>query len=133
MRFKKKKFFDWGPQTRLTPTSLPVTVTCRCLWPTLRLAFAWATSRLRWFAANIGTFNHDGYQILFGDGRHGVGIKQNGPARAKISSGDTVVIKEGVKHWHGATKDSWFAHLAITAGPSEWCEEVSDEIYNELD
>ena len=39
-------------------------------------------------------------------------------------------------HWHGATADSWFAHLAIEA-PGEktsnkWLEPVTDEEYNKL-
>lgn len=25
-----------------------------------------------------------------------------------LSAGDTVEISAGVKHWHGAAKDSWF-------------------------
>jgi hypothetical protein len=37
-----------------------------------------------------------------------------------------------VKHWHGATKDSWFVHLAITHGESEWFEPVTDEEYNKI-
>ncbi len=39
-----------------------------------------------------------------------------------------MVIPAGVKHWHGAAKDSWFTHLAVevpgeNAG-SEWLEPV---------
>ena len=34
------------------------------------------------------------------------------PAK-KLKAGDVVNIKAGVKHWHGATADSWFQHLAI--------------------
>lgn len=76
--------------------------------------------------------HHDGYQILLVTAGTGWYQAEGQPAQ-KLVPGDTVVIKEGVKHWHGATKDSWFAHLAITAGTSEWCEEVSDENYNKLD
>ena len=50
--------------------------------------------------------------------------------------GDVVNIPEGVKHWHGAAKDSWFQHLAIEVPGeeivNEWCEPVSDEEYNAL-
>lgn len=49
---------------------------------------------------------------------------------------DVINIPAGVKHWHGATKDSWFQHLAIEVPGeetrNEWCEEVSDEEYNKL-
>ena len=49
-----------------------------------------------------------------------------------LKPGDVVAIHEDVKHWHGATKDSWFSHIAITKGTSEWCEEVDDATYNLL-
>lgn len=49
--------------------------------------------------------------------------------------GDVVHIPAGVKHWHGAAKDSWFQHLAIEVPGeecrTELCEEVSDEEYEE--
>lgn len=43
------------------------------------------------------------------------------------------MTKKDVKHWHGATKDSWFEHLTITSGKSEFSEPVSDTEYNELE
>lgn len=43
-----------------------------------------------------------------------------------------LIAHDGVKHWHGATKDSWFSHLAITTGESEWLEPVTDEEYSKL-
>ena len=50
--------------------------------------------------------------------------------------GDVVNIPEGVKHWHGAAKDSWFQHLAIEVPGedivNEWCEPVSNEEYLKL-
>ena len=54
----------------------------------------------------------------------------------ELHPGDVVNIPEGVKHWHGAAKDSWFAHLAIEVpaedGSTEWCEPVSPEDYEQL-
>lgn len=54
----------------------------------------------------------------------------------ELHEGDVVVIKAGVKHWHGATKDSWFSHIAIEVPgedtSNEWLEAVSDEEYNKL-
>ena len=47
--------------------------------------------------------------------------------------GDVVNIAPGVKHWHGAAKDSWFSHLAIEVPgentETEWLESVTDEEY----
>jgi len=57
------------------------------------------------------------------------------PAR-ELKAGDVVNIPEGVKHWHGAAKDSWFTHIAISVpnegASSEWLEPVSDEEYDKL-
>ena len=54
----------------------------------------------------------------------------------EMKPGDVVNIPEGVKHWHGAAKDSWFQHLAIEVPGegivNEWCEPVSDEEYDKL-
>lgn len=54
----------------------------------------------------------------------------------QLLPGDTVNIAPGVKHWHGAAKNSWFSHLAIEVpgenGSTEWCEQVGDEEYNKL-
>lgn len=59
-----------------------------------------------------------------------------GEEARELHSGDAVVIPPEVKHWHGAAKDSWFAHLAIEVpgeGTSnEWCEAVDDEAYAKL-
>lgn len=54
----------------------------------------------------------------------------------KLYSGDVVNVPTNVKHWHGATPDSWFSHLAIEVpsenGSSEWLEAVDDETYDKL-
>lgn len=43
-----------------------------------------------------------------------------------MKPGDCVNIPVGVKHWHGAAKDSWFSHLAIEVPgeetSTEWLE-----------
>lgn len=36
-----------------------------------------------------------------------------GKEAVALNPGDSVVIPAGVKHWHGAAKDSWFSHLAV--------------------
>lgn len=53
-----------------------------------------------------------------------------------LTPGDVVNIPAGVKHWHGAAKDSWMSHLAVEVpgvnGRNEWLEPVSDAQYEVL-
>ena len=50
-----------------------------------------------------------------------------------MTPGTSVRVPAGTKHWHGASSDSWFSHLAfLTPGDSvgnEWLEPVADEVY----
>lgn len=50
-----------------------------------------------------------------------------------LKAGDVIDIPAEVKHWHGATKDSWFAHIAVMVpkqgATTEWCEPVTEEQY----
>ncbi|BEU87090.1 carboxymuconolactone decarboxylase family protein [Selenomonas sp. TAMA-11512] len=59
-----------------------------------------------------------------------------GKDAVKMKPGDCVNIPAGVKHWHGAAKDSWFSHLAIEVpginASNEWLEEVSDAHYGSI-
>ena len=51
-------------------------------------------------------------------------------------AGDVVHIPAGVRHWHGAARDSWFVHLAVDVPGedcrSRWLEPVSEEEYARL-
>ena len=55
--------------------------------------------------------------------------KDGGPV-ARICQGDTVYVKPGVRHWHGATTMTGMSHLAISetlAGQNvTWLEPVTD-------
>ncbi len=59
-----------------------------------------------------------------------------GKEAVRLKPGDVVNIAPGVKHWHGATENSWFQHLAIEVPgencKTEWCEPVSNEEYEKL-
>lgn len=59
-----------------------------------------------------------------------------GKAAVELHPGDVVNIPEGVKHWHGAAKDSWFSHLAIEVPgegtANEWLEAVDEAAYDSL-
>ena len=54
----------------------------------------------------------------------------------EILPGTVIHIPANVKHWHGAAKDSWFAHLAFEIpgenSSNDWLEPVSDEEYDKL-
>ena len=59
-----------------------------------------------------------------------------GKEPVELKPGMVIEIPEGVKHWHGAAKDSWFQHLTyhkdVKEGASnEWLEPVTDEQYNQ--
>lgn len=60
-----------------------------------------------------------------------------GKPAVKLKPGDVVHIPPCVKHWHGATSDSWFQHLAIEVigenCKTEWCEAVLDSEYESLE
>ncbi|MBO7702124.1 MAG: carboxymuconolactone decarboxylase family protein [Eggerthellaceae bacterium] len=60
-----------------------------------------------------------------------------GKEARELHPGDVVSIPPDVKHWHGATADSWFQHLAIEVpgegSSNEWLEPVDDEQYVKLE
>ncbi len=78
---------------------------------------------------------HPGGQILLVTGGKGYFQEEGKPVQV-IQEGDVVKIYPDVKHWHGATPDSWFVHIAISTnaqkGDAEWLEPVTDEEYNNL-
>ena len=97
------------------------------------------------FAANV-TFepgcrnnwhiHHKGGQILLCTGGEGWYQAWGKPAQ-RLRPGDVVHIPPEVKHWHGATKDGWFSHLAVEIpaedAVNEWLEAVTDDAYHTLE
>ena len=79
--------------------------------------------------------HHKGGQILLVTAGKGYYQEWGKPVQ-ELHPGDVVNIPAEVKHWHGATKDSWFSHIAIEVpnenASNEWCEPVDDEDYNAL-
>ena len=63
--------------------------------------------------------------------------QEAGKQARSLVPGTVVVIPAGVKHLHGAKKDSWFSHIAFEAPGEEtsnqWLEPVTDEEYEGLD
>ncbi len=79
--------------------------------------------------------HHKGGQILLVTGGRGW-YQEEGTLASELHPGVGVTFPAGVKHWHGAAKDSWFAHLAVSVpaegGSNEWLEPVSDADYSKL-
>ena len=80
--------------------------------------------------------HHGARQILICVSGKGWYQEWGKPAIA-LTSGMVIDIPEGVKHWHGAQKDSWFQHYTThvkTGGAesNEWLEPVDDDTYNAL-
>jgi quercetin dioxygenase-like cupin family protein len=74
------------------------------------------------FSINIVNFSagarnkmhiHTSDQVLFVTA--GKGIIATETAEEVITTGDVVHVSAGEKHWHGATPDSAFSHIALTA------------------
>ncbi len=90
--------------------------------------------RNNWHIHHAGKDGKGGQILIVTDGR-GYYQEWGKPAR-ELKKGDVVNIPAGVKHWHGAAKDSWFSHIAVEVpsegATNEWLEEVSDEEYNKL-
>ena len=77
-----------------------------------------------------------GGQMLVGVAGRGWYQEEGKPA-VEILPGTVIHIPAGVKHWHGAAADSWFAHLAFEIPgentSNEWLEPVTDEQYDRLE
>ena len=78
---------------------------------------------------------HPGGQILLvteGTGYY----QQKGLPIQLLRKGDVVKILPDVEHWHGASPDSEFTHIAISIkiqkGIVEWLQRVTEEEYNSL-
>lgn len=64
-------------------------------------------------------------------------VQEWGKDARQLYTGDTVMIRAGIKHWHGAAKDSWFSHLAVEIPgktvSNEWMEPVEATWYDRLE
>lgn len=66
----------------------------------------------------------------------GIGLTQeDGKPIREIRVGDVLYCPPNVKHWHGASPNSYMKHAAITGVSNgsgvTWMEKVTDEEYNE--
>ncbi|MDE6392653.1 MAG: carboxymuconolactone decarboxylase family protein [Muribaculaceae bacterium] len=85
---------------------------------------------------HIHKADREGGQMLVGVAGRGWYQEEGKPA-VEILPGTVIHIPANVRHWHGAAKDSWFAHLAFSV-PGEnaeniWLEPVTDGEYEILE
>ena len=78
---------------------------------------------------------HPGGQILIATDGTGYYQEKGQPIQI-LHTGDVVTIAPDVEHWHGASPDGEFTHIAINTntqkGIVNWLQEVSDEEYKSL-
>ncbi len=76
-----------------------------------------------------------GGQILVCVGGRGY-YQAEGEEPIEMGPGDVVNIPPEVKHWHGASPNSWFAHLSVEVPgvnfSTEWLEPVDVAFYEAL-
>jgi len=80
--------------------------------------------------------HHKSVQVLICVTGHGW-YQEWGKEAVEMKPGTVIAIPEGVKHWHGAAKDSWMQHLTYNTrvedgSSNEWLEPVADDIYDKL-
>jgi quercetin dioxygenase-like cupin family protein len=77
--------------------------------------------------------SHPGGQILLVTGGNGFYQEEGKPAQS-LKEGSVVKIPPNVKHWHGASKNSYFVHVGISTNPNlgdaEWFGPVTDQQYS---
>lgn len=85
--------------------------------------------------ARTNWHRHLGGQILIVTSGMGY-YQEKGKPIQLLSKGDVVKILPDIVHWHGASRDSEFTHIAINPnlqkGMAVWLEKVTDEEYNSL-
>ena len=78
---------------------------------------------------------HEGGQILIAT--DGIGYHQiEGEPVQVLYPGDVAYCPPGVKHWHGGSADTQFAHIAVNTNPEltglTWFDRISEDEYAQL-
>ncbi len=66
--------------------------------------------------------------VIDGEGYY----QEKGHSKRMLRKGDAVKCPPDTPHWHGASPNSDFSHIAVSSsenGPTEWLEPVSDGEY----
>jgi quercetin dioxygenase-like cupin family protein len=79
--------------------------------------------------------HHNATQILIAAGGRGYCQSEGEPVR-ELRPGDVVIVPPETKHWHGASPNEPFSHLAVMVpqegSSNEWLEPVDQKKYREL-
>ncbi|MFS0774100.1 carboxymuconolactone decarboxylase family protein [Sphingomonas sp. 1P08PE] len=85
--------------------------------------------------AHTNWHTHPLGQLLIVTAGHGW-VQVDGEAAKPIATGDTVFISPGVKHWHGAARDTEMTHVAVSEAQDgtsvTWLEPVAEDLYDKL-
>ena len=85
--------------------------------------------------ARTNWHTHPKGQVLIATEGEGFYQEKGKPAQA-LKKGDVVNIPENIEHWHGASANSLFVHIAITNFKDgenvAWLQPVTDGEYNEV-
>ncbi|MCL2044747.1 MAG: carboxymuconolactone decarboxylase family protein, partial [Treponema sp.] len=79
-------------------------------------------ARNNWHAHDVGQF----LLVTGGTGYY----QEEGQSARLLRTGDVVNIPANIRHWHGAAPDSWFVHIAVTPGDTQWFGPLDDDQYN---
>ena len=93
--------------------------------PSIAMATYDAGAKLDWHI-------HPGGQVLLITEGGGYYQERGKPIRI-VHKGDVIKCAPGTEHWHGASRKSSFAYIAVTPtqkGKTIWLEPVSDKDYN---
>ena len=88
---------------------------------TINNVFFTPGARTHWHTHDRGQVLH----VLAGEGRACL----RGEPPEVIRAGDVVFFAPGEEHWHGAARDSYMLHLAVSLGGHDWLDPVTDGEY----
>ena len=80
-------------------------------------------ARTRWH-------RHPGGQFLYGVSGRGR-VRTRGEPGHVLEPGDVIHVGPDEWHFHGGSRDAPMAHVAVSGGPVEWAEPVTDEEFDE--
>ena len=94
-----------------------------------------ATNNIIFAPGARSSWHTHGGMVILGTGDVGYYQAEGEPVQV-LHPGDVALCPPGVKHWHGGSTDTQFAHIAINTNPDktglEWFDCISEEEYARL-